>query len=112
MYTPSNAELYGAGLNNDEVEGFLASMRRPDVTDNNRLAPPENLSGVREVRFRNGAAIAIRWRLMFSAATRRERQTRDLDCRQTGLSFITAGREPRIRPAAFLPAAIGPGARP
>lgn len=112
MHTPSNAEMYDAGMSSDEIEGFHASMQQPDVTDNNRLERPIYLHGVREVRFRNGAAIAIRWRMMFANAHRQVRRTRDLDRRETGMSFVTMRQEPRIRPASFLQAAIGPGTRP
>lgn len=112
MHKPTSAELYEAGMSFDEVEGFNAIVDRPDLTDNLRIEVPAYMRGVRAVRFRNGAAIGIRWRMMFASAQRRVRQARDNDRRQTGMSFIKMRTEPTVRPAAFLPAAIGPGTRP
>lgn len=112
MHKPTSAELYEAGMSCDEIDGFNAIVDRPDITDNLRIDVPAHMRGVRAVRFRNGAAIGIRWRMMFASAQRRVRQARDLDRRETGMSFIKTRTETAVRPAAYLPAAIGPGTRP
>lgn len=101
-------QLYEAGLSCEEVEGFRKAIRFPRITDNRRFMPDEPLVGAGLNRFYNGAAIAIKWRMLLQAEQRKEDLNFARERRAAGSPRSVVMRaSPKTDPLTLLHYAIG-----